>query len=130
MIYHGDATTLNDVAANVNQVVTKLRPRKDQFDSIVVRGMSGVIVGSPVALRLKKPLVVVRKWGEKSHAQSEGSGQIINAQNIGDRWLFLDDFTLTGTTLKTCKRHLNRYGCEHVASFFYRDMQWRRAPCG
>jgi|SRR5579863_1232480 len=125
MIYHGRKTNnLDDLPTVVTKVVTKLRPRQDKFDSIVVRGLSGVLVGTPVALRLKKPLVVVRKGSERTHARSEGWGQVVNGERLGKRWLFLDDLTSQGGTLRACKRVLKDRGT-HVATFLYQHMTWQ-----
>lgn len=77
----------------VRDTVAALTPHKDKFDSIVVRGISGLIVGAPVALRLNKPLVVVRKEdGAHSSRPVETMGR------MGRRLLFLDDFVSTGET--------------------------------
>lgn len=100
MIYtnnHGG--TLEDLADVVNAAVLTLRPKKKYFDSIVVRGVSGMIVGSPVALKLKKPLVVIRKPNENSHS---GNSLVVNLKNIGSQWLFLDDFIVSGATKQRC----------------------------
>ena len=111
MIYHGTAKTheirmpdgwnawvtrsdLSDLAETVNQCVFRLGEVADKFDSIVVTGMSGALVGSPVSLALHKPLVVVRKYGDRHHSDE----QIINEHHLGQRFLFLDDFIAGGDT--------------------------------
>ena len=135
MIYHGKGENkLDDLNETVDNAVVLLRRRKQRFDSIVVRGMSGVIVGSPVALRLKVPLVVVRKPDEGSHA---GDDRIINVKNIGERWVFLDDFVSTGRTRLACETAIIDHWKEkvgpgetapkRVGEFLYRDMEWH--PC-
>lgn len=96
MIYNGrrDLTDLNQVVANV---ITEIQDRipSDSYDSIVVTGISGVMVGAPVSLALRKPLVVVRKETDDSH---HGAGIVEGYAAIGDRYLFLDDFISTGKT--------------------------------
>ena len=110
MIYHGKEhmqrdegnvfggysvhSDLSDLPEAVNQSIARLAPHKHQFDSIVVQGMSGVIVGAPVALALHKQLVVVRKPEDQHHNMD----YVINAHRAGRRYLFLDDFIATGTT--------------------------------
>lgn len=105
MIYDS-RSHLDNLAGVVDTAVKFLRPRKRHFDSIVVRGQSGVIVGSPVALRLRVPLVVVRKPNDSTHSMY----QVINGDNVGFRYLFLDDFISTGATLMACKDALVSFG--------------------
>lgn len=69
---------------------------KDLFDSIVVRGVSGLIVGSPVALALGKPVVIVRKPGVSSHAHT----LVSNAWHVGGRYVIVDDFVSMGNTMR------------------------------
>jgi adenine/guanine phosphoribosyltransferase-like PRPP-binding protein len=120
MIYD-NGSHLDDLAEKVSKTVEALRRRRKHFDSIVVRGNSGVIVGSPVALRLRVPLVVVRKPGEGSHS----SHKVINVGNLGDRWLFLDDFISTGRTLRACIEALESYDSRHACTYQYdRPAPW------
>ena len=77
----------------VRLAVARLTPHLDKFDSIAVRGTSGLVVGAPVALRLKKPLVVIRKE-DGSHS----SNPVEKVGVMGRRVLFLDDFRSTGET--------------------------------
>ena len=97
MIYNRTNANLDDLDATVRRTTKALRPVLDRFDSIAVAGMSGVLVGAPVSLRLKKPLVIVRKDGDGSH---HGSHKIVNVDNVGQRVLFLDDFVSSGNTKK------------------------------
>ena len=81
----------------VNRLITALHPIRDEFDQIVVQGMSGVIPGSIVASTLEKQLFVFRKPDEKTHGF-----QVIQPLGFkpgGARWIFLDDFVANGNTL-------------------------------
>lgn len=98
MIYHGDYS-LDDLAVVVGWCTDALRPKRRDFDSIVVCGMSGVVVGSPVALATGKPLVIVRKDGDKHH----GMNSAVNFDRIGERWIWLDDFVSTGDTFRNLR---------------------------
>ena len=96
MIYHGD-DDLSDWPQNVTQTVAKLAPYgKRRFDSIVIQGMSGVLVGAPAALELAVPLIVVRKESEFNDCHS--GRRVINLFRVGKRFLFLDDFIAWGDT--------------------------------
>lgn len=113
MIYHGDSrrdprvfdmrSDLDDLPATVREAVRHLKPVVSAFDSIVVTGMSGVIVGVPVALRLGKPVVIVRK-PEDIHHNFES---IVNEHRVGERWLWLDDFVGTGNTRQRVRKALD-----------------------
>lgn len=99
----------------VRQVTAALKPLKTEFDSIAVRGMSGVLVGAPVALRLHKPLVVVRKETEQRHS----SALALNAENVGKRVLFLDDFVSGGSTRKAVQNVVEKFGGKLIAQYQY-----------
>lgn len=92
--------------------------RVHRFDSIVVQGMSGVIVGSPVSLMLDIPLVVCRKPNDGSHCYGN---LVINRKSIGERYVFLDDFSSTGDTEQQAKSTLFDSGIRsmQVGAFFY-----------
>ena len=84
----------DDLLATVDRAIMELTPHLGEFDSIAVRGVSGLIVGSPVALHLGKPLVVARKPSEIAH-----SSGVSNDRNAGRRYVILDDFVSSGATV-------------------------------
>lgn len=100
MIYDlSSKSTLSNMGTTVNRTVYRLRNHRHKFSYIVVQGMSGVLIGSPVSLRLKVPLIVVRKDADKR--SSHDAFNIINAPALDHDggWLFLDDFISLGATL-------------------------------
>lgn len=68
------------------------RLKGQQFDVIVVRGTSGLLLGSALAIRLRKRLAVVRKPNDSSHSSATVEGW------LGGRWLFVDDLICSGST--------------------------------
>lgn len=114
MIY-SVAGDLSDMAVVATRTTKALRERREEFDSIAVRGMSGALIGSIVSVRLKKPLVVVRKPGEEAH----GCGLAVNAGNVGKRVLFLDDFVSTGRTKRAVIEVIEKLGGEVVLEYEY-----------
>lgn len=119
MIYHGEPA-FTDLAPTVRRAAAKLREARQAhpFDSIAVTGMSGVVVGSPVALRLRVPLVVVRKDTDRCHSDIT----VINADRAGQRALFLDDFVCVGTSRQRVRRALAAYThAELTAQYMYAD---------
>lgn len=121
MIYHGGGGhDLNGLDLAVASCVEVLEDELERFDCIVVTGMSGVVVGSPVALAVNKPLVIVRKADDDSH---HGGGQIINGRALkGARVLFLDDFVSGGATRKRVEAKIDteRYRAKIVGELMYR----------
>lgn len=84
-----------DVLANMDTFVRNARKvlqNAPEFDTFVVRGMSGAIAGGILARSLKKNLYVVRKENDGSHDSNKTFGL------MGQRWLFLDDFVSSGST--------------------------------
>lgn len=101
MIHSTCEAGLSDLASTVDRSVASLRQRLDDFDSIASQGTSGLIVASPVALALGKPLIVVRKDIELGAGQRcIHSSAVENSQNTGSRILFLDDHVDRGRTLE------------------------------
>lgn len=116
MIYHGKKYTLNDLPETIEQAIETITPFQKKFTSIVVIGMSGVIVGVPVSLALNKPLVIIRKDTDESH---HGNGRIINEKKMRKRCLFLDDFMDSGHTWVKVKRIIASHGARITCAYMY-----------
>ena len=89
----------------VKQVIRMIRERKLEFDAIVCRGVSGLLIAPIVAMRLNKTLIVVRK-GEKTH-----SAYTVEGDHGAKRYLILDDFIDGGDTVRAiikCVFEVNR----------------------
>ena len=89
----------------ISAVCTQIRKRVKsdeipKFDFIAVRGVSGIAIGLPVALRLNKDIAICRKQDEKSHASTNIEG-LPTANNKHFRYLIIDDFIATGHTIRT-----------------------------
>ena len=113
MIYGGNH--LDDLQEIVDRTVKDLRKEADHFDYIAVRGCSGLVVGSPVALKLNKPLVIIRKPDEKHHSYGQ---TLINIRHSFGRYVFLDDFICSGATRDSVVVALNNRG-EYVGAYLY-----------
>jgi hypothetical protein len=66
---------------------------KYEFDSIAFRGVSGTILGAPIALLMNKEMVLVRKDGDDTHSYYGVEGN----KNVR-RYIIVDDFVSTGAT--------------------------------
>lgn len=117
MIYHSGSHDLDGLPEIVETAVATLKPHKQKFDSIAVIGVSGLVVGSPVALALGKPLVIVRKpdTTERSHSY----GAPVNMKHVGKRALFLDDFIASGSTRENVSRVVREAGARLVGDYTY-----------
>lgn len=133
MIYHNttgdgpyDGYDLNGFAETVSQTVSALRSQRREFDAIVVQGLSGIVVGAPVALRLRKPLVILRKETDDPHQQRWETTHYkwINETKLGRRALFLDDFISGGSTLRRVEDAVTSRGAQLVAKYLYRDDEY------
>jgi orotate phosphoribosyltransferase-like protein len=81
----------------VNKCCGYIKSKFDGVDYIVVRGTSGLLVGSIVAHKLDKRLCLIRKDKELSHANTNIEGFPIRDHM---NFVILDDFVQFGTTLR------------------------------
>jgi len=100
VIYGGDG--LGDLEKVARRTTADLRLHKNEWDSIVVTGVSGLLVGPIVAVRLHKPLVVIRKQVDLQN--SHASTLVENWLRLGMRYCLVDDFTSTGATITRVKK--------------------------
>lgn len=100
MIYNNYSPA--DVRAEVEAAVAALSGV--EFDTIAVRGVSGMMVGVPLSLELGKPLVVVRKPDERAH-----SSMLANGQNLGSSYIIVDDFKSTGDTMRAVRKGIREW---------------------
>lgn len=100
--------TFRDLDLVVRQSYRTLAPRKSEFDAIIVTGVSGLSVGAPLALRLKKRLLVLRKEDENCHDQP---GNLVGSADLDthQRVLFVDDLISSGATLRKCRQAVEQY---------------------
>lgn len=66
-----------------------------EFDTIVGTGLSGTLVVPRLAKVLKVGWGIVRKEEERSHRE-----RLVEGTLLGKRWLFVDDWVATGSTLR------------------------------
>lgn len=66
-----------------------------EFETIAVRGVSGLLIGSIVALEMNKVLAIVRKPGEGTHSFYSVEGAPTG------RYIIIDDLICSGKTVET-----------------------------
>jgi adenine/guanine phosphoribosyltransferase-like PRPP-binding protein len=138
MIYHkhgepmdgqgADRWTLDDLSICVADALKALQPHKDEFDTLVCQGMSGVVVATPLSLMLGKKLSIVRKSGEYSHQR--GGNHVIGREALKGqaRVLFVDDFISMGGTRRRVQEAVTECNPNivWVGEFTYMDNGYRR----
>lgn len=87
-----------------------------EFDTLVGTGFSGGVVIPAMALAMGKNFLLIRKENDDSH---HGPGLSIG--NLGERWIFVDDFVSLGRTKERVFRKV-------VEQAYHRD--WNTAYVG
>lgn len=125
MIYNGHDNHLDDTAMYVRQAAVELRPHRREFKFLVATGMSGVIVGSPLALRVNRPLVVIRKPTDDSHQHSP----VVNRNDAEGPYVIIDDFISSGATLRRIHTVMEEecWFARYAGTYLYSDdlLSWK-----
>lgn len=124
MIYHHGPhpESFDDLRQVVNTAARTLKPHVDEFDTIAVTGVSGAAVGFPLALKLKKSVVFVRKNSDTDHHSMGRSRRIAGWASLGERALFVDDFVSSGTSRERVRSAVETVsGSKLVGTYEYRD---------
>jgi adenine/guanine phosphoribosyltransferase-like PRPP-binding protein len=105
-------------SVTVLEIVTKLK--RIDFGTLVVRGLSGLLVGPIVAERMQKELVAIRKPNDGSTSDYSAEGNPTGA------FVILDDLIASGDTvceiLKTMTRLYSGHRC--AGSYLYVERRW------
>lgn len=94
---------VNSLPETIKGITKFLGPRKRSFDGVAICGMSGALVGPIVALRLKKPLLVVRK--DNNHHSSS----MVEGDKSIRSYIIVDDCVDQGKTIKSIVKKINRF---------------------
>jgi hypothetical protein len=93
-----------DLDFMVRTSAERLQPHVDRFDAVVVRGMSGLLVGPMVASLLKKPWCIVRKSGECTHSDHK---VVEGWHNFKTYIIIIDDLIASGATVKLIQQTIH-----------------------
>lgn len=125
---HADYLNQFDSIAKYKSIVKKvcrlIRQSKIEFSHIAVAGVSGMTIGGPVALRLKKNLIVVRKE-EDCHSDCQVEGIPANNKQFG--YIIIDDCIDSGKTVFNIYSAINKMNNQAVPlsifQYLYRDIK-------
>jgi adenine/guanine phosphoribosyltransferase-like PRPP-binding protein len=82
-----------------------IKQHANDAEYIVMTGLSGMLVGAPVAMILGKQMVVVRKTRDSKHSATT----VENIPTSGTmKYVILDDFICSGKTLETIQKKLKK----------------------
>ncbi len=79
-----------------------------EFDTMVGTGFSGSVVIPALALAMGKKFVLIRKETDDSH---HGRGRMLG--QLGERWVFVDDFISSGRTRQRVIEKITEAVAEH-----------------
>lgn len=97
----------DNLRESIKLAVRALELWKDDFDAVAFRGMSGALIGPPVALAMNKTMIMVRKPDEDSHAIID---RVLVEGDAGARsYIILDDFVSSGKTAYAIKESIKQF---------------------
>lgn len=118
----------DNLKKTVALVIKALKPHKDKFDAIAFCGMSGALIAPIIALKLNKPMIMVRK--PKTKTLECHSSYNTEGYKAAKTYIILDDLVATGKTARYiklsieifspdakclgmfCYRHINKENCK------------------
>lgn len=121
-----DITTVIGSAEGLQLAVDEMAARMDEEEFDVIAGLEsrGFLFGMPIAYKLRKPFIPIRKKGklpretvEASYTLEYGVATIeVHKDDVkpGDRVVLVDDLIATGGTLEAAARLLTQLGAKVV----------------
>lgn len=109
MIHYDEHRGLSDLPDVVKNAIDDLTPHASEFDSVAAQGASGLIIASPVAIALEKPLVIARSDADMNRRHCVHISTVENAAHAGARALFIDDYVGEGKVWRDVTRKIRRY---------------------
>jgi|SRR5579871_2781727 len=82
-----------------------LKSWSDSFDAIAFRGMSGALLAPPLAMKLGKSLLMVRKTLEGNH----GDVGYVEGDKHARAYVIVDDFRSSGATCREIIEQIERF---------------------
>lgn len=107
----------------VEECYNLLKTPRYEFDAIVVRGVSGLLIGAIVAHILDKPILVVRKPWEIKDGRCHSCYLVESAYDKGAefKWIFFDDCIGQGATQRSVREAMTEH---HPGSTYIHTFLW------
>jgi len=118
MYFPLSATGIRRAVDTSVEIINKLGI-EDKFDTIVVRGASGILIAGALAVATDKCIAIVRKANDSTHSRGP-----ITSNSIIGKFIVLDDFVDTGATMSAIFSELEQVGHfreDCVAVILYSD---------
>lgn len=106
-----------DAVTYAKLIIDRLKEAEVRRPNIIMRGVSGMIVGAVVAAKLKVPMAVVRKDEENSHSYEAIEG--INEVDDKRPLVIVDDFSSSGDTIVAILHRLSEAGFPNPGQKIY-----------
>lgn len=85
-------------------LVKRLDKYKDDFDTIVFRGMSGALIGPALAVEMNKQMLLIRK-DKQCH-----SAYLCEGNHDLEKYIVVDDLVCTGDTMRAINKEVQAIG--------------------
>lgn len=114
-------------SGNLRQTIRllKIALQGHEFDSIAFRGMSGALVAPPLALSLRKELIVVRKPSDlASGSDATHSGYLVEGCKSCKKYVIVDDLIISGRTTCSIYRAIKNFApnAECIGAILYSNL--------
>ena len=80
-----------------------------RIDAIAFRGMSGCLFGAPLAARMRKPMIMVRKKCADCGREQSHTNQLVEGDRNAKTYVIVDDFIATGNTVRTIQAAITEW---------------------
>jgi adenine/guanine phosphoribosyltransferase-like PRPP-binding protein len=105
-VYMEELIIPENLRKTINAVVKVLKGKN--YDALAFTGQSGSLLAGPLAVRLNKPLIMVRKHSmPKPHSSREVEG-LINARS----YIIVDDIVSSGDTVRRIRAKIRDWAPE------------------
>lgn len=108
-------------AKQLDRFIKLIQGSKVDFKYVVVRGLSGVLMGTLVATKMGKSLAIVRKTTEGSHGFSVEAGGGTWGDTMKGNFIIIDDLIDSGATVHSILTEMKDYNILCSGVFLYYD---------
>lgn len=85
-------------------ILSRTKFHDTDFDTIAVTGVSGILIGSPLSIALKKNLIIIRKDTSSTH-----SNVLVEGWGVNQKIVLVDDMIATGETIRKMEEEIGAH---------------------